>query len=117
MSCRSFVWATTAKATRKTAIEADNDLFILTANSLAKLLGGDACRRFKTADLIDLHPFVGDACIKILEEIAGQVLGRRVKLLVKRRQLVQIAVVEIFDYLVGGGFEVAKIDEQTDIIQ
>lgn len=84
---------------------------------LIKLIGRNAGGRFKTPDLIDLNAVVGDACVEVFEKVAGQVFSRRVKFLVKGRQFIDISVIEVCNDLVGSRFEIAKIDEQTNIIQ
>lgn len=50
-------------------------------------------------------------------EIPSDVLGRRIELVVKGRKFVKIAVIEVGDYLISGGFEIAEIYQKADIIE
>ena len=85
--------------------------------SLAQLIGCDTCRGFVTTDLVNSNTVVNYSGVQVFDEIAGDVLGRRVQLFIKRWELIKIAVVEIRYYLVSGALKIAKIDEQPDIVQ
>ena len=81
------------------------------------MVGSDACRRLITANLVHADAVVADAGVQVLQKITGKIFGRRIELLVEGRQFVQIAVIEIFNDLVGRFLEIAEIDKQADVIQ
>src|SRR5262249_35839276 len=60
---------------------------------------------------------VVDRAADLVEEEHGEVLGRRVQLDVERRELVDVLVVEVVDDALGRVLEVAKVDEQADVVQ
>ena len=81
------------------------------------LIGRYACRRFKAPYFIYLDAVVFDPRIEVLEKIAGEIFGRRIKLLVKGRQFVDVAMVEVANDLVSYGLQITKIDQQAYVIQ
>lgn len=50
-------------------------------------------------------------------EIPSDILGGRIELVVKGRKFVKIAVIEVGDYLISGGFEIAEIDQKAYVIE
>src|SRR5215207_6825742 len=81
------------------------------------LISRDARRRLVAAHLVNLHAFVADARIQVFADVAREVFSRRIQFLVKRRQLVQVSMVEIADNFVRRFFQIAEIDQQTDVVQ
>ena len=86
------------------------------ARDLIDLVRSDTRRRLETPDFIDPYTLVANACVEVFKKIAGKILGGRIEFLVKRRQFVEVAVVEVFHDLVGGRFEIAKIDQQANVV-
>jgi hypothetical protein len=83
---------------------------------LVYLVGSHARWRFIAADLVDFHALVADLAIEVFKDKPSEILCRRIQFLIKRRQLVDIAMIEIFDDGVGRFFQIDKIDQEADVI-
>lgn len=86
-------------------------------NGSVSLIGRDAGRSLETSDLVYPDPIVADPRIEIFANVCGEVLCRRVEFFIERRKFVQIPVIQVVDDLVGRVFQIAKVDEQSDIVQ
>ena len=83
---------------------------------LIELVGCNARRRFKAADFVDLHAVVTDPFRHSLQHVLCEVLRRWLQF-VKRRQLVDVSMIEIGDDLIRRRFQFHEINQQAHVIQ
>ena len=81
------------------------------------MISRDACRRFETADLVNLDPFISDTAVHIFHNISRKILRGGVQLFIERRKLVDVSVIEISHDLVSGRFEIDEVDQESDVVQ
>src|SRR5687768_2500382 len=84
---------------------------------LIDLVSSYARRCFKASDLVYLDTLVSNPTVQVFQNISRQIFSRRVQLLVERRELVDVSMVEVFYDLIRGGLEVNEVDQQSDVVE
>src|SRR5262249_8596943 len=67
--------------------------------------------------LVNLYPFVVDLPADFMQEIAGQMFGRRVQLDIEWREGIDVPVVEIVDDTPCRILEIFEIDPKADLVE
>ncbi len=88
----------------------------MVAQRLIELVSGNARRCFEATNFVDLHAIVANSLRHAFQNILREVLSRRLQF-IKRRQLVDVSVVQVSHNFIRRRFQLNKIDQQTDVVQ
>jgi hypothetical protein len=83
----------------------------------SRVVGRRARGRLPDADFVDLNSIRIDLPTDFGVEELREVLGRRVEVFVEGRKLVDVLVIEVVDDALGRFLELAKIDEEADVVE